>query len=92
MTPLITAKAAWDLLHHECPRLCEEATLDFSGFLRPGLTIKAEIIRADVRVALTFELIRGGTIAYIQKVIPNMAPWCDFHGHWSSFDKSIPPF
>jgi hypothetical protein len=37
MTPLITARAAWDLLRHDIPQLFETATLDFSGFLKPGL-------------------------------------------------------
>jgi hypothetical protein len=91
-TPLVTARGAWDLLHHNIPHLCENATLNFNGFLRPGLTITAEIGREKVRVAVSFEVIRKGCITYISKIIPNMVTWQEIHGRFSSFDKRIPPF
>jgi hypothetical protein len=92
MTPLVTAREVWDLLHHEIPGLYEDATLDYRGFLRPGLTVSAEIVREDVRVSVSFEVIRKGTITYILEVIPNMVSWQDIHGHFARIDRRIPPF
>jgi hypothetical protein len=92
MTPLVTAREAWDQLHHIVPRLSEEATLDFSGKLRPGITISAEAEKTSVKLAVTFEVIRKGRITYIHEVIPNMATWGEIHAHFSSFDRRIPLF
>jgi hypothetical protein len=52
----------------------------------------AEIVRANVKLSVSFEVIRKGTITYILDVIPNMVTWQEIHGHFSSFDKRIPPF
>lgn len=68
MTPIVTAMEAWGLLHNEVPRLFEEATLDFRGKLRPGLTIKAEIVWKQPRVGVEFEVIRKGKIRFIHEL------------------------
>jgi hypothetical protein len=91
MSPMVIATEAWDQLHTLVPRLYEEANLDFRGKLCPGLTISAEIIRKDVRVAVEFEAIRKGKIKFILEVIPNMVTWAEIHAHFSSFDERIPP-
>jgi hypothetical protein len=91
MTPLITATEAWQQLHHIVPRLYEEASLNYIGKLKPGETITASIIRADVQLAITFELYRKARITYHQ-IIPNMATWASVHAHYANFDARIPPY
>jgi hypothetical protein len=92
MTPLVTARRAWIQLSSNGPGLYEEATLDFRGNLRPGLTVSAEVVRQDVKVAVEFEVIRKGKIKFILEVIPNMVTWAEIHAHFSSFDERILPF
>jgi hypothetical protein len=89
MTPLLTGTEAWQQLHNEIPRLYEEASLDYAGKLKPGTEITASIIRANVPLAVTFELYRKATITYHQDV-PNMETWAAVHAHHVSFDARIP--
>jgi hypothetical protein len=77
MTPLISAREAWTQLRFDHQTLYENVSLDFSGFLKPGLTIMAGIIRENVRVSVSFEVIRGGSITFIQEVFLNMVSWRD---------------
>jgi hypothetical protein len=91
MTPMYTAIEAWQLLHNSVSRLYEEASLDYVGKLKPGVTITASIIRADVPLAITFELYKKATITYRQGV-PNMETWANVHAHYASFDTRIPPY
>jgi hypothetical protein len=92
MTPLLTGREAWEQSHHIETRLYENASLDYSGKLRPGITITAAIIRVVVKLTVRFEVIRKGRIMYIHECIPNMATWLEIHTHFSSFDKRIPPY
>lgn len=92
MSPLITATEAWGRLHSIVPGLYEDANLDFRGKLRPALTINAEIIREEVRVAVEFEVIKKWSIKYIHENIPNTATWEEIHRHFSSIDERIPAF
>jgi hypothetical protein len=91
MTPLITATEAWQQLHHMVSRLYEDASLDYVGKLKPGVVITASIIRADVKLAVTFEIFGKGSITYRQ-TIPNMETWENIHAHYVSFDRRIPPY
>jgi hypothetical protein len=91
MTPLVTAMEAWQQLHHTVPRLYEEASLDYVGKLKPGAIITASIIRAEVQLAITFELYKKATITYHQHV-PNMETWASIHAHFANFDTRIPPY
>jgi hypothetical protein len=91
MTPLLTATEAWQLLHNSVPKLYEEASLDYVGKLKPGAIITASVIRAEVPLAITFELYRKATITYHQTV-PNMETWASVHAHYASFDARIPPY
>jgi hypothetical protein len=92
MTPLATATEVWEILHTIQPRLFEEAQLNFRGRLRPGLTIKAEVMRKQVEVAVEFEIIRILTVRFIDERIPNMATWAENHAHFAEDDQRIPPF
>jgi hypothetical protein len=92
MTPLITVQAAWNLLEHDISNLVENPVLDFIGFLKPGLTVNAGIQREDVRVSVSFEVIRDGCITFSHEIIPNIATWREIYGHFSSFDQRICPW
>jgi hypothetical protein len=91
MTPLITATEAWQQLHHTASRLYEDASLDYVGKLKPGTTITASIIRADVQLAVRFELFEKASITHRQ-VIPNMETWENKHAHFASYDRRILPY
>jgi hypothetical protein len=91
MPPMVTANEAWDRLHTVEPRLFEEAMLDYQGKLRPGLTIRAEIIQKTGEVGVEFEVIRKGKIRFIHEGIPNMATWAEIHAHFAEDDERIPP-
>jgi hypothetical protein len=92
MTPLLTAQAAWDQLRQSVPNLVENPVLNYRGFLKPGVTVTAEIERTDVRVSVSFELIREGCITFIHEVFSNVATWREIHGHYSSIDHRICPW
>jgi hypothetical protein len=36
--------------------------------------------------------IRSGSIIFVHEVILNMVTWQEIHGHYSSFDRRIPPW
>jgi hypothetical protein len=91
MTPLLTAQAAWQQLRQNIPNLVEHPVSDYRGFLKPGLTITAEIQRENVQVSVSFEVIREGCITFIHEVFSNMATWREIHGHYSSIDQRICP-
>jgi hypothetical protein len=91
LTPLLTAQAAWTRLRHDISNLAEEPVINYRGFLKPGLTIAAEIQREDVRVSVSFEVIRDGAITFIHEVIPNMMTWREIHGYYSNIDHRICP-
>jgi hypothetical protein len=92
MTPLLTAQAAWEQLLQNVANLVENPVLDYRGFLKPGLTITSEIQRENVRVSVTFEVIRGGPITFTHEVFLNMATWREIHSHYSSIDHRICPW
>jgi hypothetical protein len=91
MTPLLTAQA-WEQLRQNVPNLVENPILDYRGFLKPGLTITAEIQRENVWVSVSFELIREGCITFVHEAFSNMATWREIHGHYSSIDHHICPW
>jgi hypothetical protein len=92
MTPLLTAQAAWNLLRHDIPSLVEHPVINYRGFLKPGLTVSAEIQRENVRVSVSFEVIKEGCNTFIHEVIPNMVTWREIHGHYSGIDQRICPW
>jgi hypothetical protein len=92
VTPLFTVQAAWTILRHSVSNLAEEPIFDYRGFLQPGRIINVEIPREDVRVSVTFEVIRDGCITFIHEVIPNVVTWREIHGHYSNIDRRICPW
>jgi hypothetical protein len=92
MTPLLTAQAAWGLLRNDVPNLQEEPEIDYRGFLKPGLTLNASIPRVNVRVSVSFEVIREGCITFTHEVFLNMMTWREIYGHYSSIDARICPW
>jgi hypothetical protein len=92
MTPLISPQEAWQLLHHDHPRLFSDASFNYRGNLKPGQIIQAEVIKKDVVVSVDFETIRKGHLRFTQEWIPNMVSWADIHTHFQARDRRIPPF
>jgi hypothetical protein len=72
--------------------LVEDPVINYRGFLKPGPTLSAEIQRENVRVSVSFEVIREGCITFIHEVIPNMTPWRDIHEFYSNMDHRICPW
>jgi hypothetical protein len=91
MTPLISMYEAWHLLHNDYPRLFEAATLDYQGKLKPGQTIKAEVTKRFVGIAVQFEVYHNGLMKFIHEQIPNMAEWEPIHRSFSEENERIPP-
>jgi hypothetical protein len=92
MTPMITATEAWQFLHNDQPGLFEGATLYYRGKLKPGIYVRAEVIRKPVEVAVEFVVIHQGKIRFIHENIPNMATWAEIHAQLAYEDRRIPPF
>jgi hypothetical protein len=92
MTPLLTAHAAWDLLRNDVANLSENPVINYRGFLKPGQTISAEILREDVRLSVSFEVFREGLITFIHEFLPNMVTWHEIWEHYVAFDKRICPW
>jgi hypothetical protein len=92
MTPLLTAQAAWGLLRNDVPNLQEEPGIDYRGFLKPGLTLNASIPRVNVRVSVSFEVIRDGCITFTHEVFLNMTTWFEIYSHYSNIDARICPW
>jgi hypothetical protein len=64
MSPMVTALEARGILHTTQPGLFEEASLNFRGKLKPGPTIRAEVIRREVILGVEFEVIRNDRIRF----------------------------
>jgi hypothetical protein len=92
MTPLLTAHAAWDLLRNDVANLSENPVINYRGFLNPGQTISAEILRENVRVSVSFEVFREGLITFIHEVFLNMVTWHEIWEHYAAFDRRICPW
>jgi hypothetical protein len=92
MTPLLTAQAAWDLLRNDLANLSENPVIKYRGFLKPGQTIEANILRENVRVSVSFEAIGKGSITFIHEVFLNMVTWREIWGHYSNIDRRICPW
>jgi hypothetical protein len=88
---LISVDQAWQLLHHDHPRLSPEATSNYRGKLRPGQVITAEVVRTHAEIPVDFEIIRKGHIKFTHEIIPNMATWPEIHAHFRTYDKRILP-
>jgi hypothetical protein len=83
---------AWQLLHHDRPRLYEEATFKLRGLLQPGLTIQAEIRRMNVRVAVRFEVVEKRSITYEHVTTSNLWSSEENHTHFFTRDTGLLPY
>jgi hypothetical protein len=92
MTPGKTVAHAWAVLRMQEPRLYEHATLSYMGFLPPGLTIQAGVMREQVRLTVVFEVIRNREIRYENQVVWNMWTSEDIWNRYFSIDKRLLPF
>jgi hypothetical protein len=92
LSPLLTVQAAWTTLRHSFTNLVEEPIFDYRGFLQPGRTIHVEIPRENVQVSVSFEVVRGGSITFINEVFLNVVTWHEIWEHYSSFDRRICPW
>jgi hypothetical protein len=72
MTQLITESEAWRLLHSDHSRLFQESSLNYRAKLKPGQTIRAEIVRRNVEAAVQFEVNGKGQITFIHEIVPTM--------------------
>jgi hypothetical protein len=92
MTPLISVQEGWQLLHHDHPRVFQEASINYRGDLNPWQIVQAEVIGKELIVAVDFESIRKRHIRFTHELIPNMVSWADIHAHFQAIDKRISPF
>jgi hypothetical protein len=91
MTPLKDVEEAWQLLHHEVPRLFEKATFNYVGKLKPGQTIQAEVAREDIEATARFEIKDHGRISFEHATFSNMMPRPELHANFARIDPRIPP-
>jgi ribonuclease HI len=88
----ITAQAAWVQLHHQVPRLYQDATLNYTGPLQPGAVITAEVIRELVTVSVAFEVKDHGWIEYTNYPdTSNMLTRREIYDYFAAMDPRIPP-
>jgi hypothetical protein len=86
-----TVVDAWERLHTQVPRLFQHATFNYSGYLQPGLTITAEVMREEVSVPINFEVKDRGWIEFPRNIISNMTARQEIHDHYRAEDPRIPP-
>jgi hypothetical protein len=87
MRQLINVAEAWKLLYNEYPSLFQDLTFNYRGKLRPGQTIRAEIIRREVEVAVRLQAKNKGTITFSHERVPNLTPWKAAHANFPLVDN-----
>jgi hypothetical protein len=86
-----SVQEAWAALRTQIPRLFENATLNYSGFLQPGAIIQVEAMRADITTTVNFEVKDKGWIECPGFTFGNMTERrviCDF---FKDLDPRLPP-
>jgi ribonuclease HI len=86
-----TIQEAWALLHNQVPRLYPDATFNYAGNLQPGMTVTTQVMRADVRFTVAFEVKDHGWITYPNNDQSNMIDRQAIHAHYAGEDPRIPP-
>jgi hypothetical protein len=91
LTAADTVQDAWAKLRTTIPGLFEDAIFNFSGNVRPNLTITAEVFREMIRTTISFEVVDKGWICYPDNDIPNMLDRREICDHYAAEDPRIPP-
>jgi hypothetical protein len=92
MTPQHDLLDAWQLLHHDDPRLYEQATFNYRGKLQRGLTIEAEVMRENVPVTVRFQVRDKGRIRYEKAQVVNLWNWESVYNYSFTRDTRLLPY
>lgn len=92
MTPMIDVQEAWRILHTQVSGLFEEGVINYRGKLRPGQVIQVEVLRKEVKLTVSFEVIGKETISFYDQIVSNMSPRNEIHAHFAKIDQRIPRF
>jgi hypothetical protein len=92
MTPLKDVQEAWSISHTQVPQLFADRVIAYRGNLRPGQTIRVDVLRVGIQATLRFEIPNHGSISFIREKFSNMAPRSEINAHFAREDTRIPPY